>query len=226
MMTLLRYTLCERFKFFLTTFFILFALEWFIYYEFTPPQSYGFDYLIWLGYFIFAGILMLNSYRFLLTMYGKPIEFFHFFPIRGYQLFFSHLLFSVLEFILYFLPLYHFAGKSLLNAAMLPSNPMLSQKAANIWLEGFGKSGLFYVLVLLVIYFGILVLPLLVSIKNRWIYVFMVSLDVVLIILLLTLYQMTHLYIVFFILSIVCFMALDFLIMKNFFSPYYVVGGK
>lgn len=226
MIPLIRFTLCERFKFFLTTFFLLFILEWFIYFEFTPPQSYAFDYLIWLGYLIFIGILLLNSYRFLRTMYGKPIEFFQFFPIRGYQLFFAHLLFSILEFILYFIPLYHFAGKSLLNAAMLPSNPILTHKGANIWLEGFGKTGLFYILVLLVIYFGILILPLFFSTKNRWIYITMIGLDLILILLLMTLYQMLQLSIVFFIVSIVFFMSLDVLIMKNFFSPYYVVGGK
>lgn len=222
MINLFCFTWRERIKFFLITFILLFFLEWFIFTQFAPPQTYSYDYLIKLGYFVFISLLLMNSYRFIYIVYGKTLLFFQTFPIRGYQLFFTHLIFSAIEYLLYLAPLFYFAGRSLWNATRLPANFVLTQNENIKWLEGFWKAGLIYLLLLLVIYFCVLVLPFFLSIKNKWIYLAIMIMFVAILLILTFFFQIIGLYLVFISFSIPVFVVANILLIRNFFSPYYV----
>lgn len=224
MMTILSYVYKERIRFFLTVFPFFILLEWFVISQFAPPQSYSYDYLMGLYYFIFVMMIVLCGYRLLNTLYGKTLPFFHSFSIKGWELFLSHFVLSVLEFIFYITPLYYFISISLENASKLLSNSGLSENFFHFWFSSVGKSSLLFMLCLVAFYLFIVILPFFFSTKSTTLYLLMFVIYPISCFLLYRIALLSGWENVFFAVIILLMGVFNFVLIRNFFMPYFDRG--
>lgn len=239
MKNILCYSWRERIRFLCISFLFLLILDWFIFVQFTPLQSYSYDFLLWLGYIVFTGLLFLNGYRLMNLVNGNSLSFFQTFPIRGYQLLVSHFIFSATEFYLLMTPLLFFLNMSL-KSALLQSNSSLVQYEINsLWIQATWKTSFLFLLLLVTFYFCIMLAPLLLSLKSKFLYITQFLFFIILITLLyvknllftdifksvdmsstVSLFPLSSLNLIFCLLGVFVFFILDVFLIEKFFSPY------
>ena len=150
------YFLKDRYKFLILSFLLLFIVEWFIFYQFTPFENYSYDYLIWIGYLVFYFLIILNAFRFNQTFFGRMQNYFKNLPISGFSILITNIVISCLEYIIYFTPLFYFISMSL---AKIPTDLPLVQwiKRGNQYaLQAFWHIFLLYILVSMIANFAVI----------------------------------------------------------------------
>jgi len=143
-------------------------VEWFIFVELTPLENYSYDYLVWLGYILFAGLILLHIFRFYVLLFGKTLDFFRSIPVHGHQFILAHLILSSFEYIGYFTPLYYFVSRSLSIASRIQNPLFVNQTLYYFMAQALGNTGILFLALGMISYFCLLVVARYFNPVNRW----------------------------------------------------------
>lgn len=184
MITILKYTIMERMKLFSLTWIIALIVEWFIFVEMTPLENYSYDYLVWLGYILLIGLLLLHIFRFYTLLYGKTLDFFRSIPVHGSQFILAYFIVASLEYICYFTPLYYFVSRSLIIASRIQNPLFTNQTMVYFMVNAVGNTGILFLALGMISYFCLLSVARYFKLTNRWNPLLLILLNTVLYLLL------------------------------------------